>query len=754
MLLSVNFHGVFIGAGLTVNDKYDNVDLALIQVAAKIQEMLCIASLSTILLHILREDLLHGKGTLFGLVSSHLWFANPNSLLLPEYLAAAQDSLWDLLRSVRYIFVALAALIGPFAAVLMIPTLQSFPAGGVSYYMAATADELLPDTVDSTMELEACKWLNATIYPVCPCGGYGSLHDRSGLTRNYDAGGEFQPAIRADSSISSPNYLTIDTAGIMPAMISSGFDQPYESISSTYICQPNALTVITQQTLMRDWYSATKTPNEAKDTLFPYLSNFQFASAVTATSVSMFPRTYVHCTAARNLTREDTVVGFGYIDPQQLAPWGWAPLVDIRPVDISHLDRDSSSHVRTQWVSLPEEESKPVSTGLLFELPWSQPSNSRVVAACSVVASWTPRGKYHKVKSHDDPTSIPSNLLVRSFIQPIKLTPDWLDLLTSVAPDPPVVTDSWRPSTLENLFVAAGFDTLTQDLRSYPYYASSPSGHGCSFGNLNANLTDLELWNWPLCNVANYTNFIQLTLARLISDGLSRRLSWRAYESRPPLAQWFSNNIGRNAPNGKDTYGRRILRGRENAVNLTGRSPGQIVQRIDFAVQGLRYRISSATDYLAVLVAVTYLLLSSAHVLYALKHRVTSSSWDTVSELMLLTFNSPPVPAFHGTLAQIGRWRTYKKKLRIRAQERTSTSSTQQAVYLQLLVDGQDSAEELDDQSSLGTDTQDSVEPKDPADQIAATVDATVKQLQVPGSPVQLANQVRYHQVEVGKEYL
>ena len=150
-LLTINCKTFFLGTGLSFHDRYDFLYLALYQIAAKLQEMLCIASLSTTLVEILRSDLLHGDGTSFGLISSHLWFVQPNSLFNPEYLSAALESI-DTLRRLLFrhtshqrftctaftrqrrrqlllvlfvpVLVVLAALIGPFTAVLMIPRSQ------------------------------------------------------------------------------------------------------------------------------------------------------------------------------------------------------------------------------------------------------------------------------------------------------------------------------------------------------------------------------------------------------------------------------------------------------------------------------------------------------------------------------------------------------------------------------------------------------------------------------------------------------
>lgn len=374
LLLMVNYKTVFIGSGFSINDEYDAVYLALFQVAAKLQEIVCIASLSTILLQILRADLLHGDGTPLGLLSSHLWFPQPNSLLLPEYLSVAQGFIWDLmkllfrrkrgspltykdmaqqwrkLRLVLFIsvLVILAVLIGPFSAVLMLPRSQSFLAGGTQYYINATVNEMWPNAVGADVEHEACTWSNATTYPVCPCGGYSALRSRLSLNSDYDSA-IFQPSTQADSSILLPNFLVLDTLGIMPGMLCVGANRKGNShYGSTYFYQPSAYTALTQQILMRDWYSATENPPDTAGGPLGYFQNFKYASTVTAMSVSTFPLTYVECTAAQNLTQENVTVQFAHIQSQPVYPLGWVnstDQTDTRPVDITRLNRTPISHV-------------------------------------------------------------------------------------------------------------------------------------------------------------------------------------------------------------------------------------------------------------------------------------------------------------------------------------------------------------------------------------------------------------------------
>ena len=173
--------------------------------------------------------------------------------------------------------------------------------------------------------------------------------------------------------------------------------------------------------------------------------------------------------------------------------------------------------------------------------------------------------------------------------------------------------------------------------------------------------------------MANQRSFIESTLAQLMSDGLSRRLSSQAYNTSLPVRYWVLGEFARSGNGDESIYFHRLLTGKPNAVDLSGTHPGQVIQRLDFSVQGLGYRAFSTTTYIATIIASVYVLITSAHVVWTLWRRVTSSSWDTFSELLLLAFNSEPAHAFHGTSAQIERWRTYKLILRIHTRTHRAT---------------------------------------------------------------------------------
>ena len=83
------------------------VYLVLFQIGAKLVEIACVASLTTVLLHVLRHDLF-GDGVPLGFVGSGVFFSQANYFWSPEIYVGALHSVqhWRRLRLLILIIVA------------------------------------------------------------------------------------------------------------------------------------------------------------------------------------------------------------------------------------------------------------------------------------------------------------------------------------------------------------------------------------------------------------------------------------------------------------------------------------------------------------------------------------------------------------------------------------------------------------------------------------------------------------------------
>lgn len=202
-LIWIDHDTLYIGPTFVQEPKMDAILLAFIQLAAKIQELLCVASLTTIVLQALRSELL-GDGIPLGLLGSGVWYSSLGSFLSPDFWGALRWSLTGYKRACFLLLLVLAGgtaiVIGPASAVLMLPRSQNIPAGGTSFHLDGDDTRYWPRTVTSQLEPELCALSNATNYAICPSGGYESLNATSTLsTMHLHATGQgktMHPSVR------------------------------------------------------------------------------------------------------------------------------------------------------------------------------------------------------------------------------------------------------------------------------------------------------------------------------------------------------------------------------------------------------------------------------------------------------------------------------------------------------------------------------------------------------------------------------
>lgn len=172
VLAYFNFAGYFIGNNFQgrTGEEYQALDLLCLQVAAKLlvrsnlvrphclrkaeflQELLIVASLGTIVLDVIRTQLVFGSSGLpLGLLSSKQSFPQVQYLLSPEFrfglggLTIRKRLLFGLLILTSTVIALLA---GPSAALLMIPTRKdSWPAGAASIWLKGDESTLWPSKV-------------------------------------------------------------------------------------------------------------------------------------------------------------------------------------------------------------------------------------------------------------------------------------------------------------------------------------------------------------------------------------------------------------------------------------------------------------------------------------------------------------------------------------------------------------------------------------------------------------------------------
>ena len=218
-------------------------------VLTKMQELLVITSLGTILLDIVRHELLlQERGLPLGLLFSQQAFKDLSYLVSPEFRfgIGAISPWYKLLAYALFIVTAtlISVTVGPSAALLLIPEVQSsWPAGGASFWMTGTADDLWPSTLNSStsggvhcLSPNQDAILGADLsYYGCPWAGLSSLQ-----------------AILKDD-----HYSPIDTLTILDGILPRQYDTRFKGVDAeTWVTGIDIATGLLAKNVGQEWFQA------------------------------------------------------------------------------------------------------------------------------------------------------------------------------------------------------------------------------------------------------------------------------------------------------------------------------------------------------------------------------------------------------------------------------------------------------------------------------------------------------------------
>ena len=252
--------------------------------------MTCTASLTAVIYQVLRHYLMQNEGLPLGLLGAGLSFSQISYLWSAEFCLSVKACGWRKWPLLLLLIVAalIAATIGPSIAVLILPRFQTIPIGGTTNYLNATVDQLWPVHINSS-EYFACSLPNATLYDVCPSGGYFSLlHTFRAFTyQNFRAG---EPSVQPRLCVldAPPGYFSFQVqsdSSILPVTVSAGqlrdrvdAGTPY---TGTYACQPPAVVTTQQQVIFQSWYESS-TALAGYDVPLSSISEYHYHTRVTS----------------------------------------------------------------------------------------------------------------------------------------------------------------------------------------------------------------------------------------------------------------------------------------------------------------------------------------------------------------------------------------------------------------------------------------------------------------------------------------
>ncbi|KAL2213002.1 hypothetical protein CC79DRAFT_1374479 [Sarocladium strictum] len=182
VIIIINLCNVYIGPKMDGPSGQNSVKEAVLQVCAKVHELLVVGSLASIIFHVLRGNLLHRSGVPLGLLGSGFAFSQLSFFWSPDFLGSLQyrdqsvRRKW-LLLGLIILSGFLAIFAGPASAILMIPKNIHWAAGGTRFYLGDEHDMMWPTQLQA-MGYKDCigedMWQNSS----CPSAGFPSIYSR------------------------------------------------------------------------------------------------------------------------------------------------------------------------------------------------------------------------------------------------------------------------------------------------------------------------------------------------------------------------------------------------------------------------------------------------------------------------------------------------------------------------------------------------------------------------------------------------
>jgi hypothetical protein len=174
-LLVLNGSNHYIGGELSGSRGQDSQKLGALLFAAKLHELFMLASLSAIVISYVRKELAFGEGVPFGTVFSASQFKDLTFLWSPELWGSIYQE-WQK-SGTKWFTVSLlivcsvtGLVVGPSTGNLMRPRLDEWPAGGTTFWIGATEDQLRPQIMQFSSELSHCTVDNDDL--ACPASGW------------------------------------------------------------------------------------------------------------------------------------------------------------------------------------------------------------------------------------------------------------------------------------------------------------------------------------------------------------------------------------------------------------------------------------------------------------------------------------------------------------------------------------------------------------------------------------------------------
>ncbi|KAF5021212.1 hypothetical protein F66182_6751 [Fusarium sp. NRRL 66182] len=694
-LITINFMGYFIGDELEGEQGQDDLKMGLLQVAAKIQELLIVGSIGSVIFHLLRSELVFGDGMPLGLLVSGFSFSQVSYFWSAEFIGGLawnrNMSFVKKLKRCAFILLvliggALALLAGPATALLMVPRILEWPVGGGVFWLNGSQEQLWPTLLNADYYSEVDCTLGAGQFTnnKCPAQGFFAIYQHF-----FSWWNNYKPV-----AFELNDDFVRKTVYARPAMLADANTWAYTAHAAT----------ATMQDALRGAHMGALTHLEARHpNKRPFPARLVWADPMRYKVETKVPAARVFCElqGVMDIEGANLTVKFpnlngldAYWEGKELGqdrePHGADVLDEIDVLgDVQHalaargILNDTESRLSA---SIFEQERENLiiptdiwdrtnnSIGLVILLKglynrtnthpeYAPPSN---VIACSIDARWAKADTIMEMTmntpiDHEYHTGRVLNLVETKLefegligyvkarppnngsMVPIRLTPDWYEMLSPTMPDKAPDHLPWLPiqgskrSTLETLFITKFHPNLSRQVEFENLIATVfvdgisrsglvPNHYGARF---------LEAWNFPDFSFGPD------------DDALARKL----VRQGDPVEIF---------PEPKILKGGNMTRFEMKAV-----------------FEGYVMTIQGWFDWLSVIGLLIHAAIAIAHTFLVVFRRRTGGAWDSILELLALSHRSTPPPEslLANTSAGVRSFKTVSLVAWVEAPEAGSTTA-------------------------------------------------------------------------------
>ncbi|KAH6986988.1 hypothetical protein EDB80DRAFT_898282 [Ilyonectria destructans] len=595
-IITLNLCHLYLGRsfpGLVIDN---SITVALLQIVAKLQELLICASRAAIIFSVIRSLLVSSTGVPLGMLPSSFLFVQISFFWSMEFWGAVRSKMPLRTKVLRVLLLLVAGLIaataGPSVAVLLVPRVQDWDAGGSEFYLRETTDDISPTnlshqpryrkivTFNSRLQRSLIRLsdsLNATDNAVCLSGGFTSIKSHAAYIPRLENDVNLRSPPRTIHGAFGSHLVNIEsTLPVIPA--TQLLRCPRGVACQTAVTTSYLPTMIYQAALKSDRddiVSAMARDSGDAQSWSRAEYNYYFSSALE--THSQVPVVRTACSVAQNISTTENNIEFPIMP-------GYACWKETTAFRIPNINRTPSDSLRFTWTQLSPEFGS-TSAGMVFE------GTSRVVIGCSIDARWA-NGKVDALQGYSKDLAFPEKWKLRRGLR---------------TPFRPPIDGAWRPITLDG---------------SWLQLLMPSQGSKNTFQSIldNSNLVDDELtsandqttkWNDVIEGLSNRTVYLERVTTLIVADGISRYGADRVLNMSGPVSNWSLLDYSKKPSFKDELFSTKPALQKPNGTKFETFSTS-------ISINGLSYKASSVTDYLAMAVLVAHIALALGHSIHLL----------------------------------------------------------------------------------------------------------------------------------------